>query len=106
MKKSIDKPKNTANHRSWFGEFAHRWPTDALLMGYAMACIETVANNSKKGSVIYQEIIDTWGKPGIQASFDEIFALFPRSEKEDLKRKMMPPELVFEKYINKPWKQT
>ncbi len=86
MKKGKRTKKSNRRSESWFGEYAHRWPPDALSMGYAMACVEIVAKYSDKASVIYQEIIDTWGKPGIQASYNEIFSLFPSSEKEDLKR--------------------
>jgi len=100
LTESLGVIKNIADNPSWFGEYAHRWLPEALALGYAMACIEIVAKNSKRAGDIYRKIEDAWGKPGIKTSYNEIISLFPDSEKEDLKRKMMSPESLFQGNIN------
>lgn len=73
-------------------------------MSYAMACVEVVANNSKRAGIIFKDIIDAWGRPGIEATYNEIISKVPDSIKEDWKQKLRVPESAFEQDINKPWR--
>ena len=52
---------------SWFREHPHYWASASLPFAYAMACVEIVSKSSEKAAVIYNEIIEAWGEPGIKA---------------------------------------
>ena len=103
LQKSLEAIKNVADNPSWFGEHAHRWPLAALPMAYAMACIEIVSKNSEKAGVIYRQIIEAWGKPGLDSVYKEIISKVPDSEKEEWKRMLIYPETVFAPDANKPF---
>ncbi len=67
------KSRNSMDHGSWFREWAHHyWPREALPMAYAMACVEVVAQHSERAGLIFREIIDAWGRPGLQAMCEEV----------------------------------
>jgi hypothetical protein len=100
---SLSVIKNVADNPSWFGEHAHRWPVAALPIGYAMACVEIVSKKSERAGVIYRNIIEAWGKPGIDAAYKEIISKVPDSEKEEWKRMLKYPETVYEPDANKPF---
>jgi len=104
LQKSLDVIKNVADNPSWFGEYAHRWPLAALPLAYAMACVEIVSKNSAKAGVIYRQIIEAWGKPGIDAIYKEIISEVPDSEKEEWKQMLKFPESVFKPDADKPFK--
>lgn len=101
--KSRRTENNKANDHSWFGEYAHRWPPEALAITYAMACVEIVSNNSERAGAIYRNILDAWEKPGIKTFYDELISEIPDSEKEEWKNKLKFPEKAFEPDVNKPW---
>ena len=103
LQKSLDVIKNVADNPSWFGEYAHRWPIAALPMAYAMACVEIVSKNSEKAGVIYRQIIEAWGKPGIDAVYKGIISEVPDSEKEEWEKMLKYPETVYEPDADKPF---
>lgn len=92
-----------ADNQSWFGENAHRWPLVALPMAYAMACVEIVSEKSEKAGAIYRQIIEAWGKPGIKAVYKEIIFKVSDSEKEEWKRMLIYPEIMYSPDANKPF---
>jgi len=65
--RSQDVAKSVADDASWFGEHGYRWPSAALPMAYAMACVEVACENSEKAGGLFQQIIEACGKPGIEA---------------------------------------
>ena len=105
LKKSLDVIKNVADNPSWFGEYTHRLPLAALPLAYAMACVEIVSKNSEKAGMIYRQIIEAWGKPGIDEVYKEIISEVPDSEKEEWKQMLKYPESVFEPDADKPFKE-
>lgn len=104
LRESLEVIKNVADNPSWFGEYAHRWPLAALPMAYAMACVEIVSKNSEKGSIVYRQIVEAWGKPDIDAVYEEIISEVSDSEKEEWKQTLKLPETVYEPDANKPFK--
>ncbi len=58
-------------------------------MGYAMACVEIVSENSERAGAIYRDMLDAWGKPGIKTLYNELISVIPELEKRTW-RKMLP----------------
>jgi hypothetical protein len=92
---------NVAN--SWFGEYAHRNPDAALPMMYAMACIEIVTSQSEEAKRIFQDILNTWGKPDISSLYNQLISVFSDNDIREFENMVRNPELAFEDDINKPW---
>ena len=90
---------------SWFRGHPHRWAEASLPLAYAVACIEVVCKKSEKARVIYNEIIETWIKPGIKSIGEEIIAKIPNSEKERVKQAFRHPETEFYPDPNKPFRE-
>ena len=66
---------NSKNRGSWFKEWAHHyWPREALPIAYAMACVEVAAQRSERAGLIFREIIDAWGRPGLQEMRDQMMS--------------------------------
>ena len=57
--------KRVADNSSWFREHPHYWSLASLPFAYAMACVEVVSKSSEKTGEIYPQIVDVWGKPGV-----------------------------------------
>ncbi|MDD5703793.1 MAG: hypothetical protein PHU23_17295 [Dehalococcoidales bacterium] len=75
---------------SWFQDSPHRWPSAALPLAYAVACVEVVSKNSEKARVIYQQIIELWIEPELKDFFKEIASIIPESEIEKVKNEVDP----------------
>lgn len=90
---------------SWFGGSFHYWPEELMPLAYAMACVEVVSTSTERSNEIYLQIIDAWGKPGVQAVYDEIISEIPYSDKKIWKQMIRNPEFELGQDIDKPpWK--
>ena len=69
---------------SWFRGNPHRWAEASYPLAYAVACVEVVCKKSEKARAIYDEIIETWIKPGIRSIGEEVVAEIPDSDKDKL----------------------
>jgi len=94
---------NMGSNPSWFGRYGHRWPRAALGIGYAMACVEIVCENSERAGAIYRDILDASGKPGIKTFYDELISEIPELLKGKWRKMLRFPESAFETDVNKPW---
>lgn len=94
-----------AKHKkgSWFTEHSHRWPSEALALGYAMACVEVVSQNSKRAGVIYQRIFDAWAKPETNELYDYVITKIPNMEIKRWKDLVIHPESIIKSDVNEPW---
>jgi len=91
------------NNSSWFTEYAHRWPSEALAIGYAMACVEVVSQNMEQAGLLYTDILKAWAKPGASALYNQVISRIPNTEKEEWKEIVKHPESVIESDMNEPW---
>jgi hypothetical protein len=82
LSQSLVAIKNVEKSNSWFRDSPQRWPQASLPLVYAVASVEVVSKSSDKAGAIYQQIIEAWGKPGIQAIYEKIISEVPDSEKE------------------------
>jgi hypothetical protein len=51
------------DNTSWFGENAYRWPSTALPVAYAMACVEVASKSSERLALFftkYRSMRQTW----------------------------------------------
>ena len=96
--RSPDVIESISDNPSWFGEHDYRWPTAALPIAYAMACVEVACESSEKAGGLFQKIIEACGKPGIKTVFEKILS---NAEKEELKQMVMGWETEFAKDVNK-----
>lgn len=104
LNKAIRAIKNVADDTSWFRGHPHRWAEASLPLAYAVACVEVVCKKSEKAKAIYNEIIETWIKPGIESICEQIIAEIPDSEKEKAKQALLHPENAFLPDPNKPFR--
>lgn len=71
-------------------------------IAYALACVEVACESSEKASLLFQQIIEACGEPGIKAVIDKIIS---NEEKEQLKKKMLKGlETEFAEDVNKPFR--
>ncbi len=88
---------------SWFTEHSHRWPSEALALGYAMACVEVVSQKSERAGVIYQRIFDAWTKPETNELSDYVIKKIPNKEIKRWKDLVINPESGINSDVNEPW---
>ena len=99
--KSLDSTRNMADNPSWFGEHGYRWPSAALPLAYALACVEVACKRSEKADVIFEQIIEVCRKPGIKAVCEKVISA---AEKEKLKKMLKGWETEVAEDVNKPFK--
>jgi hypothetical protein len=83
------------NNASWFRNAPHYWPTAALPLSYAMACVEVVSKKSDKARCIYHQIIESWNNPGVKAFYNSAISYAPKEELEKVKQAFIHPEIEF-----------
>jgi hypothetical protein len=105
LSQSILAIKNTLKNQSWFRDTAYRWPQASLPLAYAMACVEVVSKMSNKAGVIYKQIVEAWGNPGIKAIYEAIISDVPDSEMKKMINALIHPETEFFPDPTKPFKQ-
>ncbi|MFC1951545.1 hypothetical protein ACFLYI_00695 [Chloroflexota bacterium] len=88
---------------SWFTEHSHRWTSEALALGYAMACVEVVSQNSERARIIYQSIFDAWTKPETSKLYDYVITKIPNKDLKKWKDMVKHPESVYRSDVNEPW---
>lgn len=91
------------NNSSWFTEYAHRWPSEALAMGYAMACVEVVSQNREQAGLLYSNMLKAWAKPGTSDLYNKVISQIANTEIEEWKEIVKHPESVIESDVNEPW---
>ena len=96
--------RNVLSNPSWFREHPHYWTLASLPFAYAMACVEVVSKSSENAASIYSQIIESWGKPGVKALYEELSAEIPDVKKEEIEQALIHPENVFLPDPNKPFK--
>lgn len=100
LKQSQGVIKGGVDNASWFGEYAYRWPTAALPIAYALACVEVACESSEKAGVVFQQITEACGKAGIKTVFEKILS---DSEKEELKHMLSGWVAELGDDVNKPF---
>lgn len=65
---------SSPGYPSFFSDHAHRSPEAGKPMGYAMACVEVVANWSPRGGELYRELVKAWAAPGAKAFYEPFIA--------------------------------
>ena len=88
---------------SWFTEHSHRWPSEALALGYAMACVEVVSQNSERAGAIYKRIFDAWAKPETNELYEYVIDKIPNMEIKKWKDLVIHPESIIKSDVNEPW---
>lgn len=101
LARSPDVIKRVTDKASWFDEHAYRWPSTALPVAYALACVEVACKSSEKAGGLFQQIIEACGKPGIKAVIEKIIS---NEEKEELKQMLKGWKAEFAGDVNKPFK--
>ena len=104
LAQSLNVIKGVADKGSWFGEHAHRWAQASLPLAYAVACVEVVSKSSEKARVLFNGIIEAWGKPGTNILYEQIIAEVPDSEKEKIKNAFIHPEIALLPDPDKPFR--
>lgn len=111
MKKPIDIAEvlkaadAAAANMSWFRDSPHRWASASLPLAYAVACVEVVSKRSEKAGILYQKIIEGWGKPGVNGFFEAVHAEIPASEQERMKQALVHPETELLPDPNMPFRE-
>lgn len=87
---------------TWFTKRAHRWPEEWRPFGYAMACIEVVANYSAQAGEMYAELVHAWGAPELQAFYRDFVASLPDELIEEWKDCLRRPEVALADAMENP----